>query len=290
MASKTKGRKTGGPRLNIDPNWGSLTDAERAEVAQGAIRGRRGSARQRLKRIEQEVAAKARSPKPQRSSLAVFVVGHEWTKLQAIPHAPYLHKVFLPSIEVSGLAENRIYRSDKLLACRADYIGLASMSWNTKYDGKTVWHGRRWPHCLPVERLHELDLSPSVVWCAAITDNALWARDLDTIFPGIFPLLGEIIEHFGFRHSLRLGPLANNYVAHWTVVHALARFMRSAMAYLDRKYGPAWPVAPDRLSLFADRLPAFVGESLSILWWANQTDLTLKQIPPPGQISKEATA
>jgi len=270
------------PQPKIDPNWLALTDTERAEVVAKATRSRRGTERQRLKRIEQDVAAKARAPRPmQKPSLEVFVVGHDWPKLQAIPAAPYLRKVYLPSIELSGLAENRIYRSDKLLECRADYIGLASMSWNAKYDGKTVWHGRRWPHCLPTERLHELALSPSAVWCAAITDNAFWARELDAIFPGIAPLIGEIVEHFGFRHSLRLGPLANNYVAHWTAVHALTRFMRSAMGYLDGKYGPAWPVSPDRLSLFTDRLPAFMGEALSILWWAQQTDLTLKQIPKP---------
>lgn len=273
----------------MDRDWSALSDAEQAEVVRKAMRSRRSVGRQRLKQVEQAVSERAKSPivRPhRRPSLTVFVVGHEWIKLQAIPAAPHLHKVYLPSIELSGLAENRIYRSDKLLACRADYIGLASVSWNTKYDGKTLWHGRRWPHCLPVEHLRELELSPSVVWCAAITDNVFWARDLDTIFPGIAPLIGEIIEHFGFRHCLRLGPLANNYVAHWTVVHALTRFMRSAMAYLDGKYGRTWPVSPDRLSLFSDRLPAFMGEALSILWWANQTDLTLKQIPPPDKVSK----
>lgn len=224
----------------------------------------------------------------EKPSLTVFVVGHQRSQLARVGEAPHLQKVYLHDISFSRreLAENRIYLGNHLLGCPSEYLGLASASWNRKYDGKTNWHGRFWPHCLPLERLHELPLEPRVVWAAALTNHDFatgiyWSYGLDKIFRGIHPLAMQVANHFGLRHFQREGVLANNYVAHRSVVRSLAKFMRSAIDWLTEKYGPVWPIKPDRCGMFTNRLPAFLGEAISILFWANQTDLELRQIPPP---------
>jgi hypothetical protein len=222
------------------------------------------------------------------AALTVFVLGHQRRQFAAIGEAPHLRRVYLHDISFRErrLAESRIFLGEHLLRCRAEHIGLASASWNWKYNGHTVWHGRRWPHCLGVEQLDQLDLSPGVVWAAAPTtcDGATgqrWSIGLDRIFPGIYPLVVHVARHFGLRHLFRHSLLANNFVAHRSTVRALTHFMRSAIGWLDAKYGPAWPIKPDRCGMFADRLPAFMGEALSLLFWANQTDLEIRQIPSP---------
>lgn len=226
---------------------------------------------------------------PAEKSLTVFVLGHRRNQFAATGEAPHLQRVYLHDISFRQrrLAESRIFLSDLLFRCRSEYIGLASASWNWKYNGRLEWHGRRWPHCLPVERLHALELSKRVVWAAAPTqcDGATghrWVVGLERIFPGIKTLTEQVGLHFGLRHLYRHSLLANNFIAHRHVVRWLAHFMRSAIAWLDAKYGPVWPVRPERRwGGFADRLPAFACEALSLLWWANQTDLEIRQIPPP---------
>ena len=215
--------------------------------------------------------------------LTVFVVGHTRRQFAAVGDAPHLERVYLHDISFRQrrLAESRFYLSGTPFRCRSEYIGMASASWNWKYNGHLLWRGRRWPHCLPLEQLDRLDLSPRAVWCAAITDSPRWAIHLDRIFRGIYPLVHSVARHFGLRIVKRNGPLANNYIAHRVAVRSLTHWMRASIAWLDQKYGPVWPIKPDRCGMFADRLPAFMCEALSILWWANQTDLELRQIPPP---------
>jgi hypothetical protein len=265
--------------------WANMTDAERAEHTLLAMQlAEQPDGAELLAEAQKQYSRQRANLK--RMLIAqiptVFVVGHERKKLRSIAAASHVRKVYLPDLKQDmRLAENQIYRSDLLLRCESEYIGLASASWNTKYDGQTEWHGRHWPHCVPIDDLYLLDFTPNVVWSAARTDDVAWSEGLDCIFNGIHPLVNEIVEHFGLRHHHRIGPLANNYIAHRSVVQALTRFMRAAMEYLDQKYSRQWPLQPERSGLFTDRLPAFMGEALSILFFVQQTDLEIRQIPKP---------
>ncbi|HWB13354.1 MAG TPA: hypothetical protein VG826_29280 [Pirellulales bacterium] len=219
-----------------------------------------------------------------RKTLSVFVLGHQETVLGQVRAARHLRTVFLPDIDANcRLAESRVFLAGGPFDAPPDsaYLGLATASWQRKYGPHEEWNGRKWPHCLPLERLDLLELQENVVWCAAITDDEDWAFDLDHLFPGCDALVDELIDRFGLAHKHELGPLANNFVAHRDVTLDHARWMRSAIRYLDARYGEAWPISGERHPCFADRLPAFACECASILYFANRPDLELRQIPPP---------
>lgn len=216
-------------------------------------------------------------------TLTVLVLGHERAALDKIITARHLAPINLNEIETDNrLAESRIFLRPSAFDHSSAFIGLASASWNRKYGPTEPSRGRKWPHCLPLERLDELEIgAPNVVWCAAITDDEQWSQDLDALFPGCDALVNELIAHFGLRHRERLGPLANNFIAHRSVTLDHARWMKSVIEYLDSRYGRDWPVSGALHPCFADRLPAFMGECASILYFANRPDLELRQIPPP---------
>lgn len=230
----------------------------------------------------------------------IFVLGHEPERLASVADLSHLRKVFLPRIEPTTplntpktqFAENAIFLCDALAESRAEYIGVAASSWNTKYGGG-IWKGIRTPRVLPLERLDELPLNPRVVWAAHVNPDPLLISGLDRFLPGlrelVFEALADLWPSPGAACQLaraddvpRSGLLANNFLAHRAVVLDLREWMRRAIAYLDGKYGPAWPL---RLGWQDDsvtcRLPAYVAEALSICFFALRDDLTILQIPPP---------
>lgn len=221
----------------------------------------------------------------------VFVVGHEAARLSQIAAAAHLRKVFLPGLRPtlplalppSQLAENQIYTSDLLQECDREYIGIAAASWNDKYLGR-VWKGVPTPHCLPLERLGELPLSPRIVWAAHKFTEDPFLGGLGRFVPGLLELVDLALAHLGASRPAdgAWSLLASNFLAHRDVVRDLRNWQRRAIGYLDRRYGGRWPLACE--VDFAEctcRLPAYVGEALAICYFAQRSDLQIRQIPSP---------
>jgi hypothetical protein len=202
-----------------------------------------------------------------RPDLTLCILGHQRIACPPFPNAaaPHIRPIHLPDIDPSNdQAESRFFHTD---LPKTEYIGLCTQSWNKKYAG----------HCWPLERLHRLPLSPSVVWCAARVEGD-WPELSEQYHPGITPVLREVAALAGIDDYRRPAFWSNNFLAHRPIAQDLAAFHRRMLPEILARFGRLPPYDTSRQDGDVRKL-SYLMERVTMLWFAARPYLELRQIP-----------
>lgn len=218
--------------------------------------------------------------------LKVFVLGHSDELLAAVPDAPHLVPTDLRSLTVPDpfntnlLAENRFLLSDEATQASAEYIGLGSANWATRF-----------PTQLPLADLDALApmLKKNRVFAPLLSRN--WRDSEEEWHPGMTKIVDEVAAQFGLSKQQRVTLCCNAFICHREKFAEFLAFWREAWAFVYDRYGFEFPFtyrcptcgneSDDGIGRYqASRHAGFVGENLTMLWFANQTDLQLYNATP----------
>lgn len=211
----------------------------------------------------------------------IFVLGHSNRCFQTVPDCPHLQKVdlsrlALPIPNTNDLAENRFFLVDEaFLDDCPEYVGV--LTW--RYDSKYNW-------LLSLAELPEMfeRLSPDVVYAAAPTDATIkdWVDYTISFHKTIRPYLDELSSMTGLTWSDKECFWANNFICHKSLLIEYMRFARAVIARMQAKHG-------DRMAYYVEdksRVPAYLYERLTMLWFSNRHELSFKSIPHKNEFLK----
>ena len=201
--------------------------------------------------------------------LKVFLLWHDDGRRSAdqrwYHHYVNLSELPIGEFQSNAIAETRAYMADLPLG-DAEYVGFCTARWNDKYR-----------HAVRLSDLHHLRLSPKVVW-AAERQETDWISQSDMNHPGMVPLIKEMASEMGLILSWGPTLFANNFICHRDVFEDLKKFIRKVVGYFHEKYHFDLPFnnGPHERS----RQAAYFYERATMLYFANRSDLLLKQASP----------
>lgn len=205
-------------------------------------------------------------------SLRIFILSHRQDLLDAAPTGKAIRKVDLNTVVEGTFSNNLIGEGRAFLADHdtgyAHYLGFANARWNNKYphlrtkleDLSRIAHNM----CLPNRVL--------VAWGS--TD---WYTHTLQVHPTMDPLLREMAALTGANLIDAPTCWAHDFICHRDVWYDWLHYWRKCFGYFHRKYGFMPPM--DSTGMDVCRLPAYLYERVSALYFANRPDLEIVQLP-----------
>jgi hypothetical protein len=210
--------------------------------------------------------------------LKVLVLSHDRTLFSHLPPRPYLEPVDLNKLPIgkyqgNELAESRIYLDPGLMERfeGREYVGLASVRWNHKYFRSG---GAR------LEDLHEYRelLSPDTVIVGLPTrETPTWVEETchpEKGNPGMERILAELADYTGMPLLNKRSFWSNNFICHRTVFEEFLSHFHKVFKHFTMKYNNRF----DYEAMDPSRAPAFFYEAVTVHYFANRTDLTIKRL------------
>lgn len=204
----------------------------------------------------------------------IFVLGHSDKCFQTVPDCEYIQKINLNNLQLpipntNDLAENRFFLLDEgFFEDCPEYIG--TLTW--QYDRKYNW-------LLPLSEINEFfdDLHPDVVYAAAPTSVMVrdWVDYTIDFHKTIRPYMDELSEITGLVWNDRECFWANNFICHKSVFLDFIKFARNAILKINDRHG-------NNMAYYVEdktRVPAYLYERLTMLWFSNKPGLSFKRIP-----------
>lgn len=201
--------------------------------------------------------------------LTIHVVYSNQEVLDRIGDRSHIRKVRLDLLpigkyQVNELAETRFLLSD--IPLDSEYIGFSSARWNEKY-----------PDNVPLEELDQLPLAPDVVW-VGFPALACWAAFSEDVHPGMLPYLQELHAVSGLPALTGHSFWSNNFICHRQVFADFLAKWRAMFDAMYARHGCNFKFGNNyaRSKLYIPALhPAYFYERLTVLYFANRTDLRM---------------
>jgi len=204
----------------------------------------------------------------------IFVLGHSDRCFQTVPECSYLQKVNLNHLQLpipntNDLAENRFFLLDESYFDDCpEYVGV--LTW--QYDRKYNW-------LLPLSEIHEMFclLDPKKVYAAAPTTVMVseWVDYTINFHKTIRPYMDTLSDITGLLWSNKECFWANNFICHREVFLKFIRFARATILKMNAMHGSKMAYYVEDKS----RIPAYLYERLTMLWFSNRHELSFKCIP-----------
>jgi lipopolysaccharide biosynthesis glycosyltransferase len=160
--------------------------------------------------------------------ISVAVLGHKKSQLDRIKLRPYIKKVNLNDVGKGVMTDNRwaesraIFFKDDVFWNDKEFVGLATASWNQKYDGFKIDDLENWPN------LHILlDSSPEdkIVLCADVHCCCEWYREVSNTLFGDNWGVRMISKALGMKPACKNVPYSQQLFMHKENFNILAEFM-----------------------------------------------------------------
>ena len=200
--------------------------------------------------------------------LSVFAQGHTDEQLESIEDAPHIVKINLNTLPIgkfqdNRLAEYRLFLSDLPSTTDSEYLGFGTWQWNKK-----------WYPIIPIQHLNAVTMKKDVVYYVMYA-NEYWMRLSSAWHPGIDKYVYEIARKK--RMDINKPTFwATNFICHRSVYEQWELFFREVFNYLYNKYGMEYNFPTDKDD---HRKPALLCERMNMLFFANQPQLKLVQLP-----------
>ena len=213
--------------------------------------------------------------------LDVFVLGHQQKQLDSIIKKPFLHPINLNSLELpiqntNHIAENRFFllKQDQFKTCK-DYIGILTANFDSKY-----------PYLCSLADLDKIKnkLAKNMVFAASPTEtfyDGKWLKYTYKYHLTIQKYIEEMANTFHLTLEENPTVWANNFICHKSVFFQFLDFFKKVFYYMHGKYEYAYQLKVDDPS----RTAAYVYERISMLYFANRTDLTIYALPDKNPFS-----
>lgn len=212
---------------------------------------------------------------PIEKNLKIFVLGHKKEQLEKIPQKKFISTINLSNLNIQisnnkvintqDLAENKFFLSDHIFRSQESFIGIITHRYKQKYD-------------LDIENLFKLKnrLEMSCVYTCH-TARKDWYEYTINYHPGIDRYLKEISYVFNLPIRKKNVFWANNFICHKSIFAEFALVFRQIFHYMHEKYGYNFDYKVD--SGQEHRRAAFLYERISMMYFSNQDNLDIIQIP-----------
>lgn len=214
--------------------------------------------------------------------LMVFALGHSEESLGFIPDRPWIRKTDLNQLPTcvenkNDMAENRIFLTEETYFENCpEYVGV--LTW--QYDMKYSW-------LLPYSELDEIlpELSPETAFGAEFSPLHIseWVDYTISYHKTIREYLDDLAHFAGLPLHNSPSFWANNFICHKSVFFDYIRLFKRVHAKMQEKHG-------NKFAYYAEdqrRVPAYLYERLTMLYFSNRFDLTLKVIPHRNRFIKD---
>lgn len=208
------------------------------------------------------------------NALKIFVLGHQELQLSKIADHELIEKTNLCYLDLpiennNHIAENRFFLVDqkKFNDC-PDYIGVLSANYDNKY-----------PHLISLGSMERLvpKLKENIVFAASPTETFCEGKWVDYSYK-YHVTFEKYLEDMAKTFSLKLDNQptfwANNFICHKKVFLDFLVFFKTVFKYMHEKYAYTYQMKVDDTS----RVSAYVYERVSMLYFANRSDLEIRRI------------
>lgn len=209
------------------------------------------------------------------NDLKIFVLGHQELQLSKVADHDLLEKTNLCYLELpientNHIAENRFFlvEQKKFNGC-TDYVGVLSANYDNKY-----------PHLVPLSRMEQVlpKLKESIVFAASPTETFYEGKWIDYSYKyhvTFEKYLKDMAQTFNLKLENQPTFWANNFICHKKVFLDFLVFFKAVFKYMHEKYAYTYQMKVDDNS----RIAAYVYERVSMLYFANRSDLEIRKIP-----------
>lgn len=197
--------------------------------------------------------------------LNLYVLGHTDELLARLPALAHIVPVALHRMPGSGqYSEFRFFRWPPRM--ESEYVGFVSCRLPEKF-----------PQCTPLDRLHELPLSPDAVYAASPTGGIDWVKHSEQVHPG----MAALIEELAAAMNIPLLPKAptfwtSNFILHRGVWESYRSAFAAGATYAEEQWGVDPPFDIGKYQ--PKRKFGYVLERVMMAYFASRSDLKIVKI------------